>query len=201
MCSESRSAACGGAGTNSTYGVLNSLNVHRKRIRISTPVTGANSGSVIDLHCRHGPAPSTAAASYSSLGMLCIPANVIKNANGHNRHTVVITMLQNALLPSSQNGRPCVRCRSSTNNVFNAPLSRSSMKLHPITATYTGIAYGTKNSVRNHRCPRNSELTINAPNIPNAHANPTTNTVNATVISNECKMSLPIGERNCNAKS
>ena len=67
--------------------------------------------------------------------MLCIPASVMRKANGHSRHTVVMTMLQNALLPISQNGGRRVRCRSSTSSVFNAPLSRSSMKLQPMTAT------------------------------------------------------------------
>ena len=69
-------------------------------------MTGASSGRVIERHRRHGPAPSTAAASESSRGMLCIPASVMRKANGHSRHTVVMTMLQNALLPNSQNGRP-----------------------------------------------------------------------------------------------
>ena len=49
--------------------------------------------------------------------------------------------------------------------------------------------------------PTELQLTISAPSIPNAHANPTTNTVNATVITNECRTSRPIGERHCSARS
>ena len=67
--------------------------------------------------------------------MFCSPARIIRNANGHSRHTVVMTIAQNAFVPISQNGGSSpIRCRSPS-SLLSAPLSRSSRKLHAITET------------------------------------------------------------------
>jgi hypothetical protein len=42
-----------------------------ERITVNT-TTGWIMGTVIRHSCRHGPAPSTAAASYTSLGIVCM---------------------------------------------------------------------------------------------------------------------------------
>src|ERR1700742_4180828 len=106
MWMEIRSPAGGADLPNSTYGVLKSLNVHRNSTSTSTWLTGRSDGSVIRRICCHMPAPSIAAASYSSLGMFCSPAVRHRKANGHDRHTDTVTSALKLLLPISQNGCP-----------------------------------------------------------------------------------------------
>src|SRR5579875_1288753 len=123
-----RSAGDGGALPNSTNGVLKSLKFHRNRTRISTRLAERSDGSVIERNWRQLEAPSTAAASYISVGMFCSAASRIRNANGNQRHTAAATIDQNALLPSSQNGGVCTTCRACTRKAFTTPLSRWRMQ-------------------------------------------------------------------------
>src|SRR5947209_12816492 len=84
-------------------------------------------GSVIVRNWRHLDAPSRLAASYISDGMVCRPASKKRNANGQLRQMAVITMLQNAFVPTSQKGG-LVICRS-PRSALTAPLSFCSIKL------------------------------------------------------------------------
>src|SRR5689334_22792701 len=104
MCSESRSAAGGGAAPKRTYGVLKSLNVHRNVTSKSTTLTGRSEGSVMERNCRHLDAPSMLAASYISDEMVCRPASKKRKAKGQLRQIAAMTMLQKAFAPSNQKG-------------------------------------------------------------------------------------------------
>src|ERR1035437_2267821 len=93
---EIKSACAGVVSPNKMYGVVKSLKVHRNSTSTSTRLTGASIGSVTRRSCVTIPAPSSAAASYRSAGMLCIPAVIIRNANGQVRQmttSVIVTKL------------------------------------------------------------------------------------------------------------
>src|ERR1700742_4131281 len=96
---EMTSAGFGADDPNSTNGVVKSLNVHRNSTSTSTWLTGRSDGMVIFLICCQTPAPSIAAASYSSRGMFCRPAISARNANGQDFQTETITSDQKLLLP------------------------------------------------------------------------------------------------------
>src|SRR5579875_3156053 len=130
-----RSAGEGGASPNSTNGVLKSLKFQRNRTRMSTRFADRSEGSVIERNWRQLEAPSTAAASYISVGMFCSAASRMRNAYGNHRQTAAATIDQNALLPNSQNGGLWARCSSWTSTVLTTPLSRWSMKLQTMIAT------------------------------------------------------------------
>src|SRR3954454_24709137 len=130
---EMMSADFGAVGPNSTNGVLKSLNVQGKSIRINTTLTGWSMASVMCRACRHTPAPSTAEASYSSVGIDCMPAVNIKNAKGQDLQIATTTIAQNALLPMSQNDDESVTWRSLIKKWLISPLSRWNMKLQVIT--------------------------------------------------------------------
>jgi hypothetical protein len=65
--------------------------------------------------------------------MDCIPAMIIRKANGQDRHRATIAIEKNALLPMSQNGALPRMCRLLTSTWFTRPLSRCSMKLQVMT--------------------------------------------------------------------
>ena len=155
MWTEIRSAASGAALPNSTYGVLKSLNVHRNSTRTSTWLTGRSEGSVMRRICWSMPAPSIAAASYSSLGMFCRPAITMRKANGQPFHTDTTSSATKLLSPISQKDGLSVRPSWSCSTWFTRPLSRWNMNAQVMTAAYTGSAYGTRKSARRKPRPRN----------------------------------------------
>ncbi len=129
-----RLAASGADLPNSTNGVLKSLNVHRNRTSTRTWLTGRSEGSVILRICCQTPAPSRAAASYSSLGMFCRPAMMIRKANGQPFQTETTSSAKKLLSPISQKEEPSVRPSWSCRTWFTRPLSRWNMNAQVMTA-------------------------------------------------------------------
>ena len=58
----------------STCGSVKVCSVVMVEMTVVKRITGRSSGSVTDQNWRTGPAPSSAAASYTSPGMACMPA-------------------------------------------------------------------------------------------------------------------------------
>ena len=68
------------------------------RVVITTKkVVGASMGRVTLINCRHGPAPSTVAASYKTLGMFCRPAKNKTVLKPTSRHAIITTTASRAV--------------------------------------------------------------------------------------------------------
>lgn len=80
------------------------------------------------------PAPSRAAASYSSRGMFCRPAMTMRKANGHPFHTDTVSRATKLLSPISQNDGLSVRPSWSCRTWFTRPLSCWNMNTQVMTA-------------------------------------------------------------------
>src|SRR6478609_12012488 len=199
MWMEIRSAACGADLPNSTNGVLKSLNVHRKSTSTSTRLTGRSEGRVIRRICCQTPAPSSAAASYSSRGMFCRPAVRVRKANGQDFQTETVSSAQKLLSPISQNGLSLVRCSWSCSTWLIRPVSRWNMKDQVITAANTGSAYGSMNAARSRPRPRKASWVKIEAVTPISQDKPTDSTVNMQVTQNECSSALPTGALNSSA--
>src|SRR6201991_3700765 len=78
----------------STYCCVKTLKSQIVESTTRIPNTGRSSGNVIDQNDRHGPAPSTRAASSNSDGRLFNPASTDTAMNGNECHTTTSVRIE-----------------------------------------------------------------------------------------------------------
>src|ERR687886_2572813 len=129
-------------------------------------VVRPSNGIVMRRICCHGPAPSIAAASYSSRGISCRPARYSTKLKPSVHHTVVIARDTMAHL-----GEPS-QFGSARPNVVTVRLNRPSFGVYSHTqisaTTADGRMYGRKNASRKNQRP------LRTRSASNANTNPST---------------------------
>jgi len=133
-------------------------------------------GSVIEKNWRTGPAPSTSAASYTSLGMLWSAASRTSATNELTFHTA---RSRSAIVASA--GVPSHTIWSGSPRCWSVPLKKPSWSLYmnrQVTAVTTvGIAQGKSMAARTRPRPRNSRWAVSASTKPTTNWPDTDRTV------------------------
>src|SRR5688572_27087626 len=114
------------------------------------PKTGRSSGNVTDQKARQGPAPSTRAASCSSLGTLLRPASTLTEMNGNECHTMTSVRIEKNSSGSLNQPYPVQSARPNTefdrpsgsalNSQVTRPLVSSKIHFQTIAPVSAGVA-------------------------------------------------------------
>ena len=119
-------------------------------------MTPARPGSVMWRNLPQLPAPSIAAASYSSAGIACSPASRVTAKNGNPCQITARTTPAIAVLDCASQGTDCDRMPSRTPMLFSTPRLKSSIQVQISPMITDGSAHGTTTSAR--AMPRHAKL-------------------------------------------
>ena len=110
--------------------MLKSLMVKMNVSRVVTMMMCLRPGSVMWQKRRHEPAPSTAAASYSSPGIDCIPARYDTPKNGKPRHQLAMTTAIMAPSGVAMKARGRLRRPTSSSTLLKKPRPGKASNIH-----------------------------------------------------------------------
>ena len=176
---EIRSADFGGGAPNSTYGVLKSLNVHRNSTSSSTRLTGRSERQGDVPHLLPDAGAVDGGGLVQLVGMFCIPAISMRNANGQVRQTATTASGQEGVV-ADQPERPRRRatCRFVDQHVVEQAVVPLEHEAPRDDAGVDGqrVRHEEQGAQQRPR-PRKRRCSTTAADIPNVQDSPTTSTV------------------------